>query len=177
MIIQIRGTSGSGKTWVVKEIMKEYDWEPHYVENRKRPLYYTSGDIIVLGHYEIDCGGCDTIGSAPKVFQTIQNLKVPYKVMITEGLLWGEDVKWTVQLEDTVRSLYLHTSLEDCLNNVKKRQGGIEPKDPNRVVRKLSKRIQTISRTMPRLQSVGVYCRRASSNQSVKIIRKWINAV
>ena len=61
MIIQVRGTSGSGKSWVVHTLMKELSemWIPvkGRWKNKKRriPLYYvtklTNGKIVVV------CGG------------------------------------------------------------------------------------------------------------------------
>lgn len=156
MIIQIRGTSGSGKSTAMRAVMAHYKWTPVFVEGRKRPLYYFSEDrsLVVLGHYEIDCGGCDTIGSAPDVYNTIKELpRFPASIILSEGLLWGEDVKWTLELakEEIIHAFFLTTGLETCLEWVKKRQDGREPTDPDRVVRKLSKRIDTIESARRRL--------------------------
>ena len=50
MIIQIRGTSGSGKSHLVRAIMNTSgaygDPVPHYVPNRRRPLYYLLRSIL-----------------------------------------------------------------------------------------------------------------------------------
>ena len=64
MIVQVRGTSGSGKSYVVHKILqKDLGWEPITEKwgkiNRKIPLYYISGDgkIAVAGSYGAVCGG------------------------------------------------------------------------------------------------------------------------
>lgn len=172
MIIQVRGTSGSGKTTVVRKVKEELGkWKPFFREGRKKPLGYRRGGIVILGHYEIDCGGCDTIGSAPKVFEELQ--KLDFDIAITEGLLWSEDVKWTLQLKDP-RALFLSTDPEECLRRVTIRQGDKTPKDPARVRRKLMTRVGTIDRARARLVEAGVYAKPVSLEQAVRRILKWL---
>lgn len=51
MIIQIRGTSGSGKSWVMREVMKLLRKVSSVtVAGRKQPLYYQY-EIFVLGNF------------------------------------------------------------------------------------------------------------------------------
>lgn len=175
MIIQVRGTSGSGKSTVVRKVMESLgDWSPEFIDGRKRPIRYRHKrykGLVVLGHYEIDCGGCDTIGSAPKVFEAVQDTK--FTVLLSEGLLWGEDVKWTLQLDD-VRAVFLTTSPQECLKRVEIRQNGREPADRDRVWRKLSKRVETIDRARVRLESAGVKCVKCSSARAPRVIERWI---
>ena len=186
LVIQIRGTSGSGKSTIVHKLLKgkkgfDKAWDPVFKEGRKKPLCYLKDRVLILGHYEIDCGGCDTIGSAPQIYNSILELEQDdYDVAITEGLLWSEDVKWTVKLKEEgfeILSLFLNTPLKQCLEWVEQRQAGRKPADPERVIRKLSTRIQTIERARLRLVQAGVSCRRVSPDQAFEIIRKKINAV
>lgn len=73
MIINVRGGSGAGKSTVIRAIMALYgNRVPFYVTGRKQPLWYDLGDNVsqvpllrVLGHYEVECGGCDTISRNP----------------------------------------------------------------------------------------------------------------
>lgn len=71
MIVNVRGGSGAGKSTVMRKIMERYPNKvPHFVEGRKQPLWYDlSGPglppLRVLGHYESECGGCDTISKNP----------------------------------------------------------------------------------------------------------------
>lgn len=180
MIIQIRGTSGSGKSTVMRKVMAEIvkdsaqPWDPETIETRKMPLYYNRNGVIVLGHYEIACGGCDTIGSVPQIFAVIKTLP-EFDYLLCEGLLLSEDVKWTLTVPDT-RVIFLTTDPEECLTRVKQRQQekGREPTDPARVRRKLLTRVATIERARLRLVSAGVYCRRASADQAPGILLNWI---
>lgn len=186
MILQIRGTSGTGKSTVVRRVMEWYsnDWDKFYKEGRRQPLFYRAGDVIVLGHYEIACGGCDTIGSAKAVYETLVDLiensghvRGNPKI-ICEGLLLSEDVKWSLQLDEAygVKAVFLTTSREECLRRVEIRQAGRKPIDPERVDRKLTRRIETIERARLRLVAAGVTCKRANSDQAVDVVKNWITS-
>lgn len=189
MIIKICGTSGSGKTWVMRQLIERLGpWLPQHVEGRKKPLWSisTKYNVAVMGHYESVCGGCDNIGSAPEVYKAILQVieaskprvkGVPH--VLSEGLLWSEDVKWSRELVEAgydVRSAYLATSAEKCLQQVGERQQerGAEPIDPERVIRKLTTRVGTIERARLRLLNSGLVCRRCSSAQAVKIVSDWL---
>lgn len=181
MIIQIRGTSGSGKTTVMRRIMDSLGfWNGQFVEGRKKPLYYCNDDnprLIVLGHYEATCGGCDNIGSAAKVFETIHRVcptveDVTRSIVLCEGLLLSEDTKWSLQLPD-LRVCFLTTDLDRCLKQVEGRRraaGNTDPLDPENT----SRRVSVIERARVKLTEAGVYCRRASPEQAPGMILNWI---
>jgi hypothetical protein len=177
MIIQIRGTSGSGKSTVMRRVMEGAGtWIAHNQEGRKRPLYYTCNDlkgVAVLGHYESACGGCDTVGSAREVFELI--LSLPQYTILCEGLLLSEDVKWSSQLKD-LHVLFLTTPLEQCLTQIKQRRteaGNEKPLNPENT----SNRVATIERARVKLSQVeGVHCYRCSANQAPRIILNWLHA-
>lgn len=179
MIIQIRGTSGSGKSTVMKQVMERLGpWAPMYASGRKRPLYYkSSGEwrAVILGHYESPCGGCDTIGSARAVYDLIQEIRDGYEgiPILSEGLLLSEDVKWSSQLPG-LRCLFLNTSLARCLSQISGRRaevGNDKPLNPANT----ENRVGTIERARIRLVEAGVKCLRCSSRQAPEIILRWIN--
>lgn len=174
MILQIRGTSGSGKSTAMRWIMNHLgDWNGTFVPGRKQPLYYVHEEfpIIVLGHYESPCGGCDTIGSARAVYDLIQATQ-PTDLVLCEGLLLSEDVKWTSQMKE-VRCIFLSTSLEECLKNVQKRRmeaGNEKPLNPSNT----SNRVVTIERAKRRLEEAGVWCCYLSFEQTVDEVVEWV---
>jgi len=187
MIIQCRGTSGSGKTWAMRQVMSTLQLIPEFISGRRRPLYYRTEDesIVVLGSYENSCGGCDGIGSARQVFDLIKILleNPSHRVILAEGLLLSEDVKWVSQLPD-VRVLFLTTPLEDCLENIlsrRKERGNDSPltkeKPKGRPTAdvKASRRAGVIERSRLRLSSIeGIIVRRCSSVQAPEIILRWL---
>jgi hypothetical protein len=172
MIIQIRGTSGSGKSTVMQQVMKSLGkWNPVMRKGRKQPLGYERPGMIVLGHYESPCGGCDTIGSAKTIFELIQNLDYP--IILCEGLLLSEDTKWSSQLND-LRIVYLTTPLSQCLTWVDKRRkeaGNTKPLNPTNT----SNRVKVIERSRIKLKELDVTCRRCPPTQALSIILSWIN--
>ena len=177
MIIQIRGTSGSGKSTVIREVMDSIDeggcWESRFKEGRKQPLYYrhVNGRVAVLGHYESPSGGCDTIGSARAVFELLQDVKAP--IILCEGLLLSEDTKWSSLLKN-LRVIFLTTSLERCLNQIQERRkkvGNDKPLNPSNT----SNRVEVIERARRKLAIIeGIRCVRCSSEQAPNLILKWI---
>ena len=76
MVIKPRGTSGSGKTELVRRLLADYGWgkdgraEPVRREGRAQPIAYRlrhplgGRPLAVLGHREATSGGCDTIRAA-----------------------------------------------------------------------------------------------------------------
>lgn len=183
-VIQIRGTSGSGKTTVMRDIMDAwcYRWTPVYRQGRRKPLYYLDSEqsVVVLGHYEdTACGGCDTIGSARVVTELVEyvlDLHKPAHVLC-EGLLLSEDVKWAKYLNaglTVVKPIFLTTPLEQCLRQIEGRRkaaGNAKPLNPANTIN----RVRVIERARLKLTEAGVYCRRASVPQAVKLVLSWLN--
>lgn len=180
MIIQVRGTSGSGKTWVMQQVIKALgDYEEQYIYDpetgRKRPrCYFFNGLVYVLGHYKTACGGCDGIGSARAVYDlTRQLLDGPdrARVILQEGLLLSEDVKWSSQLPD-LRIVFLTTPVEKCIGQVKKRRaeaGNDKPLNENNTRR----RVAVIERARIKLLNLGVDCRRMGAEQAAREVLRW----
>lgn len=174
MIIQVRGTSGSGKSTIMRRVMESGGLNPVYVTGRKRPLYYrgriNGAKVAVLGHYESACGGCDTIGSARVVYDLIQKIDSP--VILCEGLLLSEDVKWSSQLPD-LRVLYLSTPLKRCIRQIESRRksaGNDKPLNPANT----ENRVYVIERSRVKLRDAGVLVRRCASEIAPAVILSWL---
>lgn len=193
MIIQVRGTSGSGKTWVMRQIMSRLAGmpmrKPVYKEGRKNPAWYEfqNGRVVVLGSYESVCGGCDNVGSAGKVYELIHEVDQRYTsveldenseevlctpAIVCEGLLLSEDVKWSSQLPD-LHVLFLTTPIDTCLTQIKSRReeaGNNKPLNPENT----KNRVRTINRARVKLTELGIDCRRCSARQAVDITMKLL---
>jgi hypothetical protein len=95
MIVNVRGTHGSGKSTIAKAVMSHYpSREPIFYPGRKQPWGYvcrseTVGvpDLWVPGHYEIPCGGCDTIGSVEDAYDSIRKHAIKGQNVFFEGIL------------------------------------------------------------------------------------------
>lgn len=177
MIIQVRGTSGSGKTYVMRRIMDCVgDWQAEYVPGRKRPLLYQTlegsewGKLVVIGSYEAVCGGGDTIGSARAIFDLIQDVeqRLNPDVILCEGLLLSEDTKWSSQLQD-LKVYYLSTPLERCLAQIQQRRlatGNEKELNPANT----TNRVNVIERSRLKLEELRVWTRRCAADQCVRLI-------
>lgn len=188
MIIQIRGTSGSGKTTVAREVFSRLKAQygaarEIFTAGRRKPLYSLYGHrVAVVGHYESACGGCDNIGSAREVYDTILLIRKKHpdtlKCIVSEGLLLSEDTKWTIQLasEIPLKVLYLTTDIEECLRRIRKRReeaGNDKPLNE----KNSRNRVRTIDRSRNKLIDAGILCRRSSSSQAARIVLEWIREV
>jgi uridine kinase len=135
--INIRGTSGSGKTTIIRELLsKSVHLEPVFTTGRKQPIMYIATVpsqehfnffctkfFALLGHYETTCGGCDTIKSLDEVYEWARYAQRNYNIdaVICEGLLLGKDVSRIVTMEEPY-ILALDTSMEECYAGVKNRR-------------------------------------------------------
>jgi adenylate kinase family enzyme len=147
MIFNIRGTSGSGKTHLVRQIVKHYkhrvitDADDHIFG------YQLPNNLWVLGRYDdaIKGGGVDNItGRLFKRYQTgggdgnsmdavdmqVRRWAERGRHVIFEGLIvtsvWGRWLEMAKDLE--MMFLFLDTPMETCYERVLERSGGRTPK-------------------------------------------------
>lgn len=175
MILQVRGTSGSGKSYVVREFMRGFKWKPLVLKGKRKPLlYFLQEDVRVqvFGHYETECGGGDLIGSTPEIVAVLEEYNP--SVGIVEGLLLSEDVIHTVEMDNPI-CLFLTTPLERCLEQVQRRQEGRVIKNPDRVVEKLHKRYHAIERVRKRLIEADVYCKKITVEQAISFLKRKLS--
>lgn len=127
MIINLRGTSGSGKSTIVRKVMGHY---PARVGmpgvNRRMPLYYLctpdqGSQLAVLGHYESACGGCDTISGWDFTINLVRSLHNQGYDVLFEGLILSGEVKRTLKLHTDglpLKIVSLNTPIEECIESV-----------------------------------------------------------
>lgn len=143
-IINIRGTSGSGKSTAVRAIMNlaaqlsKEGVQPFYADpmvfgkKRKAPLFYLCRfpdhpDVAVLGSYGADCGGCDTL---PNYYFIMELIKERYREgshVLFEGLLLSHDKKQVTALHEWLGKkdftvMELTESLDTCIQSVSDRR-------------------------------------------------------
>lgn len=130
-VINLRGTSGSGKSHIVRRIMEHYpEKEVHRVGWRRQPLAYTykrpeGAPLYVVGHYEGPCGGADNIvDGLDYIYSLIYIAASEGKDVIFEGLVVASDWERCVALHayHTLLVIGLNTSLEECHASVNDRR-------------------------------------------------------
>lgn len=127
-IVNLRGTSGSGKSTVVFDLMAQYPTEP--IKEKGKIIGYVihaidAGDIYVLGRYETDCGGCDTIMDINVTRKLIKRFAKKGNVLF-EGLIvnnaYAGNLEVMRKTKQDFHFAFLDTPLRTCISRVKKRR-------------------------------------------------------
>lgn len=185
MILNVRGTSGSGKSTIVRKIMAmapATDVGFQRGTTRKQPYWYTlkfpEFSIVVPGHYETACGGCDTIKTYDELFAIIRNAHSCGMHVLFEGLLVAHDKKRTLELWDwlerdpaKLQVLELTDSLEVCLESVEKRRMSRKnpPKKPFNPAN-TSRRYGEVQRSCVILENAGIPIHRYTRNEAPDVV-------
>lgn len=140
-IVQLVGTSGSGKTTIAREIMQRYGkTTPVIPPGRRVPEAYMvvpplgKLPLYVLGSYENKCGGVDTIGSAADLLELIDRYAKGGNHVLFEGLListyYGLLGKGLEKYHPHVVRCFLTTDIEVCIQRVIVRRAERKTKTP-----------------------------------------------
>lgn len=168
MIIQVRGTGGAGKSTLVKRIMGLYSTvTPQFIEGRRQPLYSICSnagrgrELLVPGHYNIACGGCDTLKGPQQVYDIIHEHGVLMdRDVLFEGIIVGDDftriAKLAEERQGNVEVIVLTTPIDECLRSIEERRsakGNDKPLDPKNTVNRDARLRASM---VPRLLKAGV---------------------
>lgn len=165
MIVNLRGTSGSGKTTIAKELLRLAS--PGIVfrvdKKRKRPEGYwfnmTLRPLVIMGHYETPCGGCDTIPNYAHLFDMIRRAHDHGNDVFFEGLLVSGDVKWTTALHRDgypLQVVGLDVPIELCLESVNLRRRAKNPDAPPLNPKNTIAKHRCIQGAMKKLEAAGI---------------------
>lgn len=137
MLFQLRGTSGSGKTYIVNRLMSKFEFSEIHKDGKIIGYYCEELNLFLVGSYERTCGGCDTIKTQDEICRRItKGLKREWNVLF-EGLLpshlaerYAKVYRWCEKRDIPVRYYFLDTPVEVCQENVQKRRirDGKEPR-------------------------------------------------
>lgn len=155
MIISLRGTSGSGKTFAVRALMAlgEISVIDSVVGVRRtKPLVYRVDagvpPLYVLGSYETTCGGCDTINDYKTVVPELLSRHAHQGHVLFEGLLLSGTygrvgarmVELVTQGHEAV-CVFLDTPLDVCIARINERRaarGDDRPLNTDNTVQKFN---------------------------------------
>lgn len=132
-VVNVRGTSGSGKSTVVRGIMTMGVVTP-IGDNEKKPDGYIvqmpgfDTHVYVVGPYTTACGGCDQIATQDEICDRIRAYSKMGHVLV-EGLLMSHSFARYAALDreldqDGVHCVwaFLDTPLDVCLDRVRARR-------------------------------------------------------
>jgi hypothetical protein len=131
MIVLLSGTSGSGKTYIVEQLIR--DLGPHDETFTIGPkaqqggyIWRTRG-VTIMGEYTSACGGCDRIsykGGSDDIERIVFEQRALDRKVVLEGLLvatWGV-ARLTRLVWGGLVLIQLTTPVEDCIKAVIKRR-------------------------------------------------------
>lgn len=130
-VVNIRGTSGSGKSTIVRAVMALYSTRSAVrVKERKRPIMYLCSRIdaptlAVIGHYETDCGGTDTINGMDAIYGLVRQASAAGYNVLFEGLLSSAEKNRAIKLHQDgldLSVLHIDIPLEECITSVEHRR-------------------------------------------------------
>lgn len=185
MIINIRGTNGSGKTYLARQLigpnpqLVDLLWYPSPTKKdpeRKASVegYGQPGEVVAIGSYKQGCGGMDTIPSfdlqqrgvraaydwkRPQTDHLLTRSGRPEHI-VCEGVLASTVAGSWLNFfcgfnKDEVLIAYLDTPLEVCLERIRQRQ--IAAKGETREIKEdlVAAKIKSINATRKRFDEAG----------------------
>jgi hypothetical protein len=186
-IINIRGTSGSGKTMAVRKLMARYRSEPFGESDRKPDGYVLMADpkldvrlTYVIGSYENVCGGCDGIHTQEEARQRVRTY-VNTGHVIFEGLLLSTIFDSYRLFDREMTGLghkyiwaFLDTPIQLCIDRVKSRRAERSETKPLDESKTRSK-WETMRRIQMKCKAAGLDVRILSHEDPVPQLWWWLN--
>jgi hypothetical protein len=113
-----------------------------------------------MGHYETECGGCDTIQKPDFLFENMYRLAAEGYDLLWEGLLTSMDFKRTHPMAQQYPTLVigLDVDLQTCLDSVNARRHRRNPDLPPVNPKNTTNKHKGTKQTVARLQAAGVQC-------------------
>jgi hypothetical protein len=134
MIINLKGTNGSGKSTIVHQIIKSYGIVNMVtyplIERKRKPMGYLCWHkdsirrLFVPGHYEIQNGGVDTLPDLEYAYKLILEHHQLGADVLYEGKNLSDGMKNITLMQHVgldVRVIFLDLPLAACIRAVRKR--------------------------------------------------------
>lgn len=142
MIINVRGTHGSGKSTIAKKFLQRYSWVQLPLSTTRRPEAYRVKvrnleiPLYLIGSYENACGGADAIQPYSDIMPRVLWYAKRGHVLF-EGALVSSCHGSLIDSLDRVKAQvvipFLDTPMEVCLERIAKRRaakGNLTPLNP-----------------------------------------------
>lgn len=139
-VVDIRGTHGSGKSWLVHQVLDHYGKKEIKEDGKVIGYELKTIDGAVLGKYNNVCGGCDGIKTADRVVELARRFSKEYTLVIMEGILVSHTYQRYHELAlelDDYTFCFLDTPKKICIQRTKQRRkekGNTKPFNPKNLL-------------------------------------------
>lgn len=136
-VIDVRGTNGSGKTWIMRQLLLQHKHTT--IEEGGKVIGYSLPSIkgVIIGRYTDTGGGCDGFKEGVvQVDEIVRRLHPQYKNLLLEGIMVSHLYERFHNLATDLgnyKFMFLDTPIKLCIERVKARRlakGNIKPFDP-----------------------------------------------
>lgn len=180
-IFNLRGASGSGKSWAVRCFIETVGGFVPIHEAGKLTGYVNEEErTAVVGPYGTSCCGCgaDTIKTMDERFRRVREFAERFDRVIFEGLMICEAIERSVELSTQYPTIFafLDTPWEVCTKQVQQRRlarGDDRPFNPERNW----KRWRYVRSTSSTLKGCGCDCRWLNHTDPVPQMKDWLGLV
>jgi ABC-type dipeptide/oligopeptide/nickel transport system ATPase component len=174
MIISLRGTSGSGKSHLVRSVTELY--EKHrdvYTGGRVKPYYTFHGRnpkgrvLVTPGHYEIKNGGIDTLDKLDDAYHIARWATKCGHDVLMEGKNMSDGLVRVNELmagKFDIRLVFIEESLDTCIAGVRARGHKIAEASIEKTLKKVMRDMKRFSGKM----FVG------NREQCFKTVKEWL---
>jgi hypothetical protein len=130
-IFDLRGTHGSGKSYIVHQLLKLFGNRMILDDKSQLIGHHCYGlDLAVIGPYTKVCGGCDAVKTQDAVEEILRSfIALQYPNILLEGSLVGHTYERYANLATELKGqgveykfLFLNTPLEECVRRVLERR-------------------------------------------------------
>lgn len=177
MIINLRGTNGSGKSTVARAFPGE-EIALVAFETKVGKLRHVIGtysrehDLLVVGSYRTECGGCDGIPTQDLVCTAVTEAVDLAKHVLFEGVIVSTIYERYQKLSLRLRGMtwaYLDTPIELCLARIAARNGDKPIKEE--LVRN---KVGAIESTQRRALVAGERVEIVDHTRAVEMVKGWL---
>jgi hypothetical protein len=176
VLINLRGTHGSGKSTAIRALMEKSNVRPIFgttfglrcPEGYKARLPEVETDVFVLGPYAAKCGGCDCIQPYSLIPPLIEKYAARGHVIFEGALIstcWSVIGRLLERWKRDAIIVFLDTQVEECIRRVRTRRlerGDEREFDPGLLIQKHA----TVARLKQKIDAVGVIQTRAVSGEN-----------
>lgn len=183
MVFQIRGTSGSGKSWVVRQLFNRYSFSEVKSKGIIMGYYCKELNLFIVGKYTTSCGGTDTIKTQDEICSRVEKACEKGWHVLFEGLIASHIAQRYADMyfrhEGEAYFIFLDTPFDSCVENILKRRaeaGTLNSKSPAKNTRKDYDSTHSSMTNMIKMGVPKKYIKLTSSEKALGLILKKLKS-